>query len=133
MLEIQNITKRFGGLVALKNVTFNVNKGEILAIIGPNGAGKTTLINVISGFLKPEEGTVKSNGTVITSMPPNLVRKQGIARTFQIVRSFPRLTVYENVFWVLYMVGIQGERKKRQWRGHMRHWNLLNFLFHMIH
>lgn len=112
MLKIQNVTKRFGGLVALKDVSFELNEGEILAIIGPNGAGKTTLINVISGFLQPEEGSVIFKGTDITSMPPYEIRKHGIARTFQIVRSFPRLTVFENVVLGALYGGLQLTEKE---------------------
>ena len=102
ILEVDGVTKRFGGLVALNNVSFQVWEGEILGIIGPNGAGKTTLFNVITGVYKPEEGRVvyyKPDGEEvdITGWKPHKVARLGIARTHQIVRPFPDLTVVENV------------------------------------
>lgn len=112
MLKVENVTKRFGGLVALNDVSFELNEGEILAIIGPNGAGKTTMINVISGFLMPEEGSVIFKETDITSMQPYEIRKCGVARTFQVVRSFPRLTVYENVLLGALNGGLQLTEKE---------------------
>ncbi len=96
ILRVKNITKRFGGLVALDNVTFNVKKGEILGLIGPNGAGKTTLFNVISGVYKPDRGKVYFKNIDITGWPPHKVAHLGIARTHQIVRPFGDLTVLEN-------------------------------------
>jgi branched-chain amino acid transport system ATP-binding protein len=97
LLETKNVVKRFGGLYAVKNVSMQVKKGEIFGIIGPNGAGKTTLLNSISGVYKPEEGQVLFKGEDITSQKAHVLCKKGIARTFQIVRSFPRMTVLENV------------------------------------
>jgi len=97
MLETKEVVKRFGGLIAVKNVTMQVKKGEIFGIIGPNGAGKTTLLNAISGIYKPEEGQVFFNGENVTGQKAHILCKKGIARTFQIVRSFPRMTVLENV------------------------------------
>jgi len=97
LLEVDNVTKRFGGLVALRNVSLFVNKGEIVGLIGPNGAGKTTLFNVIAGTYKPEEGSVRFEGRDITGWPPHKICKLGIARTFQTPKPFPNMTVYENV------------------------------------
>lgn len=97
LLEVKGVTKRFGGLTALKGVSFNVKEGSIIGIIGPNGAGKTTLFNVITGFLKPEEGEVLYGGQPITGMPPHVIAEMGVARTFQIVKPFPELTVQEAV------------------------------------
>ena len=97
MLRGVKVTKRFGGLVALKDVDFVLKKGEILGLIGPNGAGKTTLFNIISGFYKPTSGTVEFQGTDITKLKPHEICKLGIGRTFQIVRPLPDLTVLENV------------------------------------
>jgi branched-chain amino acid transport system ATP-binding protein len=97
MLEVKNVTKRFGGLTALHNVSFEVEKGSIIGIIGPNGAGKTTLFNVITGFLKPEGGKIFYERNDITGMSPHEIAKMGIARTFQIVKPFPELTVEEAV------------------------------------
>jgi len=97
VLEAKNITKRFGGLVALNNVTLTVRKGELLGLIGPNGSGKTTMFNVITGYYRPEGGRVYYNGQDITGLRPHKIVKMGIARTFQIPKPFGRLTVVENV------------------------------------
>jgi branched-chain amino acid transport system ATP-binding protein len=103
MLKVNNVTKRFGGLVALRNVTMEVNEGEILGLIGPNGAGKTTLLNVITGYLRPEEGKVIYMGRDITGLPPYKITPLGIARTFQIVKPLSNLTVFENVLTGAFM------------------------------
>jgi branched-chain amino acid transport system ATP-binding protein len=97
LLEVQSVTKRFGGLVALKNVSLYVNSQEIVGIIGPNGAGKTTLFNVITGVYKPDSGSVTFNGEDITGLKPHEICARGIARTFQLTRPFNELTVFENV------------------------------------
>lgn len=97
ILEAQGVTKRFGGLVAVNNVTLGVNSGEIFGLIGPNGAGKTTLLNVMSGVYRPEWGTVKFEGQDITGLTPHRICKKGIGRTFQIVRPFPEMSALENV------------------------------------
>lgn len=97
MLSIENVTKRFGGLIALDNISFKVDEGELMGLIGPNGAGKTTLFNVITGFYKPEGGKVVYKGRNITGLAPYKVAKLGIARTFQIVKPLSNLTVLENV------------------------------------
>ncbi|MEM2348826.1 MAG: ABC transporter ATP-binding protein, partial [Acidilobaceae archaeon] len=96
MLEVINVTKRFGGLVALRNVSLKIDRGEKIAIIGPNGSGKTTLLNVISGVYKPESGRVLLTGEDITYTPPYERAKMGIARAFQIPKPFSNLTVREN-------------------------------------
>lgn len=103
MLKIEEVTKRFGGLVALREVTMEVNEGEIVGLIGPNGAGKTTLLNVITGFLKPESGRVSFKGRNITGLPPYKIIPMGIARTFQIVKPLSNLTVFENVLTGAFM------------------------------
>jgi branched-chain amino acid transport system ATP-binding protein len=103
VLRVDNVTKRFGGLVALRNVTMEVNEGEILGLIGPNGAGKTTLLNVITGYLKPEEGRVIYMGKDITGLPPYKITPLGIARTFQIVKPLSNMTVLENVLTGAFM------------------------------
>jgi branched-chain amino acid transport system ATP-binding protein len=97
VLECKNISKRFGGLWALKQVNIQIKEKEILGIIGPNGAGKTTLFNVITGFVKPDEGRVIAFGKDITGKEPYEICKLGIARTFQVPKPFPNLTVLENV------------------------------------
>ena len=97
LLDVQNVSKRFGGLAALTDISFVCNKGEILGIIGPNGAGKTTLFNVINGFYPPSAGEVFFNGEKISSLKPHKICARGIARTFQVVRPLQRMTVLDNV------------------------------------
>ncbi len=97
LLHVERLSKYFGGLAAIRNVTFTVSRGEILGIIGPNGAGKTTLFSLISGFLEPTGGEIFLNETRITGYPPSTLVRRGLGRTFQLVRPFPRLTVLENV------------------------------------
>lgn len=96
MLIVENVTKTFGGLVALDQVSFKFNKGEIIGLIGPNGAGKTTLFNVITGFYKPDQGKVFYRGKNITGLPTYNITSEGIGRTFQIVRPLENLTVFDN-------------------------------------
>ena len=97
VLEINNVTKRFGNLVAVRDVSLTVAKGELCAIIGPNGAGKTTFFNLISGFCLPTSGTIIFDGRDITKLPTHERVTGGMARTFQITEIFPELTVFENV------------------------------------
>ncbi len=97
LLEATGITKHFGGIKALNDITFRVQPGQIKAIIGPNGAGKTTLFNCISGVLKADGGEIKLNGTSIMKYPPHKRASAGISRTFQNVAIFPEMTVLENV------------------------------------
>ncbi len=97
ILQVTDIIKRFGGLYALDNVTFEVEQGEILGLIGPNGAGKTTMFNVINGVYPPQGGKVIFDGKDITGLLPFQVSKRGISRTHQIVRPLGELTVKENV------------------------------------
>src|SRR6266516_2550182 len=97
LLCLQHVCKRFGGLLAVDNTSLAVEAGRITALIGPNGAGKTTLFSIISGFLTPSEGRIFHRGTDITGMPPHLLTRRGIARTFQIVQPFAGLTVHENI------------------------------------
>ncbi len=96
-LEVNNLTKRFGGLIANKDVSFNLNKGQIVSLIGPNGAGKTTLFNCLTGFLKAEEGRVFFGGGDISGMTPQQILSNGIARTFQITKTFRNMTVFDNI------------------------------------
>jgi branched-chain amino acid transport system ATP-binding protein len=97
LLELENVTRRFGGLVALDDVSFSVEQGEIAGLIGPNGAGKTTAFNVITRLYKPDSGTVAFDGTSLLGTPPHRVIRRGIARTFQNVELFSTMTVRENV------------------------------------
>lgn len=97
ILEVQELTKYFGGLGAVRDVSFALHRGEMLGIIGPNGAGKTTLFNLLTGFLKPSGGKIFFRGENIVGLKPWAIVNQGMARTFQIVRPFHQLTGIENV------------------------------------
>ncbi|RPE72112.1 amino acid/amide ABC transporter ATP-binding protein 1 (HAAT family) [Pacificibacter maritimus] len=96
-LEISNLHKRFGGLVAVKSVSFDLKPGEVVGLLGPNGSGKTTVMNMISGALPCDGGSVRVGGKDVTALKPHKVSKHGVARTFQLVRPLPTLTVGENV------------------------------------
>ena len=96
LLEVDGVTKRFGGLSALNDLSFEVDEGEIVSIIGPNGAGKSTVFNVITGLYPPDDGDVRLRGQSIVGLSPNRITKAGIARTFQNVHLFPNMTVLEN-------------------------------------
>src|SRR5918996_803992 len=97
LLTLDQVSRRFGGLNAVDRVSFSVNAGEIVGLIGPNGAGKTTLINVITGVHPATGGSVRFEGRDITRLRPHRIARLGLARTFQIVQPFPKMTVLENV------------------------------------
>jgi ABC-type branched-subunit amino acid transport system ATPase component len=97
LLELKAITKSFGGVKALKDISFSVNNTEILGLIGPNGSGKTTLFNIISGFLKPDKGRIFYQKKDITGLPPHKRAQLGIGRLFQDIRIFDKLTVIDNL------------------------------------
>jgi branched-chain amino acid transport system ATP-binding protein len=97
VLTLESVTKRFGGLTAVRAVSLEVRAGDLLGIIGPNGAGKTTLFNVISGYYRPEEGRVRFEGHDVTGLPAHEISRLGLTRTFQIVKPFGRLSVADNV------------------------------------
>jgi ABC-type branched-subunit amino acid transport system ATPase component len=97
LLELRNVSKRFGGLRAVKDVSFTMKEAEILFIIGPNGAGKTTVFNLISGFLHPDEGSIAFSNRDISRAAPHRIARLGVGRTFQIVKPLPNLSVLENV------------------------------------
>jgi len=97
ILQIDNLTKKFGGLVAVHEINMSVEEGEIVGIIGPNGAGKSTLLNLIAGVHKPNSGQVYFNGEKISGSRPDAICRRGIARTFQIPHPFPKLSPFENV------------------------------------
>lgn len=96
VMSVQRAVKRFGGLIAVNNVSFDVSRGEILGIIGPNGSGKTTMMNLISGALGLTEGQIALGGEFISGLPANKINQRGISRTFQLVRVLPSLTCLEN-------------------------------------
>jgi branched-chain amino acid transport system ATP-binding protein len=97
LLSVANVTKSFGGLVAVDAMSFDIQPGEIMGLMGPNGAGKTTLLNVIAGEYKPDTGTIKFKGQDITGLPPHKICHLGITRTYQIPKPFTNLTALQNV------------------------------------
>jgi branched-chain amino acid transport system ATP-binding protein len=97
LLEVEGLTRFFGGLRAVGNLSFSVAEGEILGLIGPNGAGKTTVFNLVTGFVRPSQGSIRLDGRSVVGLKPHAVAHRGIARTFQIVKPFPGLSVKENV------------------------------------
>jgi branched-chain amino acid transport system ATP-binding protein len=97
LLEVQSVSKRFGGVRAVNDVSFRVERGMIKAVIGPNGAGKTTLFNMVSGFVHPDAGTIAFGGAAMHGQPPHRVAARGISRTFQNIRLFPGMSALENV------------------------------------
>lgn len=97
MLRVDNVSRFFGGLAALTDVSFEVQKGEILGLIGPNGAGKTTMFNVVNGFYAPSRGDVYFNQKKISGLKPHQICKMGVARTFQVVKPLQRMSVLDNV------------------------------------
>ncbi len=107
MLEGEKVSKNFGGLMAVSQADFRVNKGEIVGLIGPNGAGKTTLFNLISGAIPPKSGTIKFKGEDITGLKEHKICQKGIARTFQSTKLFSGLTVFENI----YLAALFGEKR----------------------
>ena len=97
MLTLERVTKRFGGLTAVREVSLEVRAGDLLGIIGPNGAGKTTLFNVIAGYYRPEQGRILFEGRDVTGLPAHAISRLGLTRTFQIVKPFGNLSVADNV------------------------------------
>ncbi len=97
LLQVRDATKQYAGVVAVQNISFDIYAGEIVGLIGPNGAGKTTLINLITGTAVPTRGTIQFEGITLNKLRPHIISQKGIARTFQIMRPFPSLTVLENV------------------------------------
>jgi branched-chain amino acid transport system ATP-binding protein len=114
MLTIAHLTRRFGGLVAVDGVDFTVRTGEVVSVVGPNGAGKTTLFNLITGVLRPNDGRILFNDRDVTGLPPHVMARLGMARTFQNIRLFKHLNALENV-----MVGLLTQGRS----------NLLDVLF----
>jgi branched-chain amino acid transport system ATP-binding protein len=97
VLEVQGLTKRFGGFTAVKEVSFGLGEGEILGLIGPNGSGKSTIFNLMSGALRPNEGSIRFQGREVGGLSPAAICHHGIARTFQIPRPFRKLSIFDNV------------------------------------
>ena len=109
-MEISSVTMRFGGVMAIDDLTISIEPRKIVGLIGPNGAGKTTVFNVITGFYQPQAGVVRFNGETLTGLPPHVICGRGVARTFQNIRLFNQGTVLENV-----MVGCHVRRKCYWW------------------
>jgi branched-chain amino acid transport system ATP-binding protein len=97
LLAVEGVSKSFGGLAAVQNVSFTLAEGELMALIGPNGAGKTTLFHIVSGFIKPDAGTIRYAGEPLQGLRPHEICQRGMVRTFQVTRPFRRLTVMDNV------------------------------------
>src|SRR5688500_11828724 len=97
LLEVKNISQQFGGIHALSDINLTINRNEIFGLIGPNGAGKTTLFNTLTGIYEPTNGSFEFNGQPLSTDRPDIVAKQGIARTFQNIRLFANMTALENV------------------------------------
>ncbi len=108
-LEAVALTRRFGGIVAVNAVSFRIARGELIGLIGPNGSGKTTLINLVTGALRPNSGTIRLDGQVMNGRPPHAFARSGVGRTFQVPRLFQRLTVREN----LMIPALAGARARR--------------------
>lgn len=117
LLRGDRLTRRFGGLKAIDDVSVEVRQGEILGIIGPNGAGKTTLFNLLSGFLKPSQGVVMFDGADVTGLRPHKLNRMGLARTFQLVKPFARMTVLENTMVGSYRLAHDRREAAEQARG----------------
>ena len=114
ILQLQEVTKAFGGVLALNKVSFDVHEGEILGIIGPNGSGKTTIVNCITGFIKKTAGRVLYHGKDISKKPPHKIADMGITRTFQIMRPYYSLPAYKNLVIPLFS---PRARRTGGWRG----------------
>jgi len=137
ILEVQNLTLKFGGLTALDDVSFHIDEGEILGLIGPNGAGKTTCFNAVTGVYRPTSGGISFQGRSIVGLKKHKITQQGIARTFQNIRLFPTMTALENV-----LVGADAQHRtgmlsalfrlprhrREEQEGHERAMELLRFM-----
>jgi len=115
LLQIQGLSKHFGGVPALQEVSFEAGTGQVTALIGPNGAGKTTLLNCLSGVLPPDRGAIWFNGNNLAGLPAHRVARRGMARTFQNLRLFPRLSVLDNV-----LTGLTIQAQDSLWRALLR-------------
>ena len=115
LLDVKNLTKNFGGLTAVGDVTMHLNEGELVGLIGPNGAGKTTLFNLLTGVYEPSEGSVSLDGTLLNSKKPYKIASLGLSRTFQNIRLFKDMTVLENV-----LVGMANQNKSHVFASFLR-------------
>ena len=115
LLDVKNLTKNFGGLTAVGDVTMHLNEGELVGLIGPNGAGKTTLFNLLTGVYEPSEGSVSLDGTLLNNKKPYKIASLGLSRTFQNIRLFKDMTVLENV-----LVGMANQNKSHVFASFLR-------------
>lgn len=115
LLDVKNLTKNFGGLTAVGDVTLELNEGELVGLIGPNGAGKTTLFNLLTGVYEPSEGSVELDGTLLNGKTPYKIASLGLSRTFQNIRLFKNMTVIENV-----LVGMENTRNSHLFSSFLR-------------
>lgn len=113
LLRVENLSKAFGGIQAVSEVSFQLHQGEILGIIGPNGSGKTTLVNLTTGFLKPDSGVVVFKGRIISGLAPHKIANLGLTRTFQVMRPYHSLAAYKNLIIPLNAPRIRGDRAGR--------------------
>jgi len=123
LLRIKGLTRRFGGVVAVDGVSLTIGRGEVVGLIGPNGAGKSTLVNLVTGFVAKTAGEVVFGGRDIAAMPPQLIARAGVARTFQIVQPFPEMTVLENIMAGALFAGGAGSMRAAAERA----WEKLEF------
>jgi branched-chain amino acid transport system ATP-binding protein len=114
ILNVSKLSKSFGGVQAIMNVGFELERGRILGIIGPNGSGKTTLVNLITGFVKPDKGEILFNGKDITGLPPHKIANLGLTRTFQVMRPYHSLSAFKNL-----IVPLNSPRVKRSAAGRL--------------
>jgi branched-chain amino acid transport system ATP-binding protein len=115
LLELEGVSKRFGGLAVIAGLDLHVDEGEVLSVIGPNGAGKTTLFNLVTGVYPPDAGSIRLDGRQLVGLDPHVITRLGVARTFQTVRLFLNMTVRENV-----MAAAYGHTRARPWQSVLR-------------
>jgi branched-chain amino acid transport system ATP-binding protein len=113
-LEVRDVTKRFGGVIAVHRVSLRLERGRVYGLIGPNGSGKTTLFNCITGMERADAGTVRLHGQRIDGLKPSRIARRGVGRTFQVIRVFPELTALENLLVVTEGSRIEAERRARE-------------------
>ncbi len=115
LLELQGVSRRFGGLAVISELDLHVDEGEVVSVIGPNGAGKTTLFNLVTGVYRPDAGAIRLDGRQLVGLEPHTITRLGVARTFQTVRLFLNMTVKENV-----MAAAYGHTRARPWQSVLR-------------
>ena len=122
ILQVTKLSKAFGGVQAIMNVTFELHRGQVLGIIGPNGSGKTTLVNLITGFVKPDKGEVLFKGKNITGLTPHRIANLGLTRTFQVMRPYHSLSAFKNL-----IVPLNSPRVRRSAAGKPNCWHTMGY------